>query len=168
MDFKSPPPNEVKSYSIAKMDVPCVLICSHTSRDPRCGIMAPLLQREFLRHCGAMMGGYAGAHRPTSLYPSQTKPFPFRDLHAKPRHPNVSTISHIGGHAFAGNVIIYIPPLWCLPTGEVSPLAGRGIWYGRVEPKHVEGICKETIVGGRVIKELFRGGIGQENEILRL
>jgi (2Fe-2S) ferredoxin len=38
-----------------------------------------------------------------------------------------------------------------------SPLAGHAIWYGRVEPRHVEGILRETVLGGRVIKELVRG-----------
>jgi (2Fe-2S) ferredoxin len=36
------------------------------------------------------------------------------------------------------------------------------IWYGRVEPKHVEGIVKETIGGGRVIQELLRGISGKD------
>ncbi|KLJ06659.1 hypothetical protein EMPG_17845 [Blastomyces silverae] len=35
-------------------------------------------------------------------------------------------------------------------------LAGKGIWYGRVEPRHVEGIVEETVLGGRVISEHFR------------
>ena len=52
--------------------------------------------------------------------------------------------------------------------GELSPLAGYGIWYGRVEPKYVEGIVQETLLGGKVIEDLFRGGIKQGGEILRL
>ena len=72
-------------------------------------------------------------------------------------------VSHIGGHKWAGNVIVYIPPAIKDAAGvdsdgkSSSPLAGRGVWYGRVEPKHVEGIVKETLVGGRVIRELCRG-----------
>ena len=65
--------------------------------------------------------------------------------------------------ARAGNVIIYIPP-----TFTSNALAGRGIWYGRVEPGHVEGIVSKTILEGKVVKELFRGGIDQNREILRL
>ena len=82
----------------------------------------------------------------------------------------VGLISHIGGHKFAGNVIVYIPPgLKSYDDSDVPhPLAGHGIWYGRVEPKHVEGIVQETIKKGNVIKELFRGGIKQGGEILRL
>lgn len=71
-------------------------------------------------------------------------------------HDRVALVSHIGGHKWAGNVIIYFPPQY--PDGvSPSPFAGKGIWYGRVEPKHVEGIVSETIKGGKVIKELFRG-----------
>lgn len=65
-------------------------------------------------------------------------------------------ISHIGGHKFAGNVIIYLPP-----TLSDNGLKGSGIWYGRVDPDKVEGIVQETIVQGRVIADLFRGGITQ-------
>lgn len=78
------------------------------------------------------------------------------------RHPllasSVASISHIGGHAFAGNVVIYIPKQWKLRDRNVySPLAGKGIWYGRVEPRHVWGIVEETIQKGRIIEELLRG-----------
>jgi (2Fe-2S) ferredoxin len=79
----------------------------------------------------------------------------------------VGLISHIGGHKFAGNVIVYLPPRLKTDDGEAHPLAGHGIWYGRVEPRHVEGIISETILKGRVIEELFRGGITQDGEILR-
>jgi (2Fe-2S) ferredoxin len=69
-------------------------------------------------------------------------------------------VSHIGGHKWAGNVIIYLPPGYTNGS-EDSVLAGRGIWYGRVEPRHVEGIIKETILGDKVIKDLFRGATDQ-------
>ena len=72
----------------------------------------------------------------------------------------VGLVSHVGGHKWAGNVIIYVPPRREEEAGSskrLSPLAGRGVWYGRVEPKHVEGIVKETLIKGNVIKELCRG-----------
>ena len=77
----------------------------------------------------------------------------------------VHQISHIGGHKFAGNVIVYVPPIL---GNEGHPLAGQGVWYGRVEPKHVEGIVRETIEGGRVIKELFRGGIDGKGGLMKI
>ena len=104
----------------------------------------------------------------------------------------VELCSHIGGHKFAGNVIVYIPRGFGAgdhpshhgaSTGRTeaeyrearggaeyearggaaegaksgSALGGLGIWYGRVEPRHVEGLVRETVVGGRVVGELCRG-----------
>jgi (2Fe-2S) ferredoxin len=77
-------------------------------------------------------------------------------------------ISHIGGHKFAGNVIIYVPKKAKAPSRQPHPLAGCGIWYGRVEPRHVECIVTRTILNGEVIEDLFRGGITKDSEILRL
>jgi (2Fe-2S) ferredoxin len=51
--------------------------------------------------------------------------------------------SHVGGHKFAGNLIVY------------GPLGGH--WYGRVKPCHAAAIVDTHIVQGRVIKELWRG-----------
>ena len=42
-------------------------------------------------------------------------------------------------------------------SSSMLRLQGMGIWYGRVEPRHVEGIVAETVRGGRVVGELFRG-----------
>ncbi|KAF3356493.1 putative bolA-like protein [Verticillium dahliae VDG1] len=78
------------------------------------------------------------------------------------------SFNHIGGHKFAGNVIVYVPPGMRAQDGTEHGLAGRGIWYGRVEPRHVEGIVKETILGGRVIADMFRGGIDQQRKMLRM
>ena len=65
-------------------------------------------------------------------------------------------------------MIVYLPPGLKTQDEREHPLAGHGIWYGRVEPRHVEGIVGETVMRGRVIEELFRGGIRQDGEILRL
>ena len=49
------------------------------------------------------------------------------------------------GHKFAGNVICYIH------KGQT------GIWYGRVKSCHCRSIVEETILNGKVIKDLYRG-----------
>ena len=121
-----------------------VLICSHGSRDARCGVIGPILHKLFTDHLE-----YRGLLHPEN---------PDISLHGKVR---VGNISHIGGHKFAGNVIIYIPPEHNWNDG------GKGIWYGRVGGQaDVERIVNETILQGRVIDELFRGGLGI-NGILR-
>ena len=134
---------------------PVILICGHGSRDKRCGILGPLLKIEF--------------ERALQRHDFRVPQSPGAQLPAKHQtDPEVALISHIGGHKWAGNVIIYIPPSYETLEWHVSPLAGKGIWYGRVEPRHIEGIVKETVIGGRIIKDLFRGGIHQNRKPLHL
>lgn len=133
---------------------PTILICGHAGRDMRCGVMGPVLQAEFQRVLRER--GFSSTTHPDGSTVDG------------PNHANVGLISHIGGHKYAGNVIIYIPPGLTGPDGALSPLAGKGIWYGRIEPKHVEGVVDETILKGRVIADHFRGGIDADGKILRL
>lgn len=130
---------------VRDVDEILVLICSHGTRDDRCGKLGPILQAEFeekLKQHGLDTSMSDGSNeRPAA---------------------RVGLISHIGGHRWAGNVIIYIPPR------TEHALAGKGIWYGRVAPEHVEGIVRETILGGRIIKDMFRGGIDKDRNVLRL
>ncbi|KAJ4310805.1 hypothetical protein N0V94_008273, partial [Neodidymelliopsis sp. IMI 364377] len=60
---------------------PVILICGHGGRDQRCGILGPLLQSAF-----------------------------GTELARKGIDADVAQISHIGGHKYAGNVIVYLPP----------------------------------------------------------
>jgi hypothetical protein len=104
---------------------PTILICGHGGRDQRCGILGPILQSAF------------------------------RDeLQRRGVEADIAQISHIGGHKYAGNVIVYLPP-----SLDGNVLKGTGIWYGRVGPENVQGLVEETIVQGRVIVDLLRGGI---------
>ncbi|KAM7208773.1 fmi1 protein [Naviculisporaceae sp. PSN 640] len=145
-----------------------VLICGHGGRDQRCGVYGPLLREEFSSKI-ADMGikvptGPVQVNETAESVPEISGEEVSADSGTSAR---ISLISHIGGHKFAGNVIIYIPPSLKTADGNAHPLAGQGVWYGRVEPKHVEGIVSETILKGNVISELFRGGIKQNGEIVR-
>ncbi|AEO63282.1 uncharacterized protein THITE_2108321 [Thermothielavioides terrestris NRRL 8126] len=142
-----------------------VLVCGHGGRDRRCGLYGPLLRGEFERRLPEQ-----GVEVLRGAVEVEGEDGPAVEGVASGREwaARVGLISHIGGHKFAGNVIVYLPPGLRTEDGEVHPLAGHGIWYGRVEPRHVEGIVRETIRRGRVIEELFRGGITQEGEILTL
>jgi (2Fe-2S) ferredoxin len=125
---------------------PVILICGHGGRDERCGILGPILVQRF-----------------RSV------------LKGKGIDAEVGTISHVGGHKFAGNVIIYMPPE-PEPTHaenngleqreKTLDLKGSGLWYGRVGPENVAGIVEETIINGRIIADLFRGGISQKGDNL--
>jgi (2Fe-2S) ferredoxin len=54
-------------------------------------------------------------------------------------------ISHLGGHRYAGVMII------CFPSGAQ-------LYYGRVSPHEIEKVVDETILGGKVLAGLLRAG----------
>lgn len=154
-------------YGVQDVTDVLVLICGHGGRDMRCGIMGPVLQEEF--EDKLPRAGLDVAHGPVLNESASATPLPGPVEEQKPpRTARVAQISHIGGHKFAGNVIIYLPPTFKDAAGNSHPLAGHGIWYGRIEPRHVEGLVHETILNGNVIRDHFRGAIKQTREILRL
>lgn len=106
-------------FSETKIEKDLVLICAHTKRDIRCGALAPPLEAEFLR---------------------------VLQREGLSQQVEVGRISHIGGHAYAGNVIYF-------PQDSQRPV----VWYGRVTPPKVQGIVTATIQNGTIIKELYRG-----------
>lgn len=97
------------------------LVCGHTERDARCGDIGPLILNEM----------------------NEVKKMDH--VSAK---TNIGFISHIGGHAFAGNVLLF--------DGET----GVSSWFGRVRPSHVQGLIKEW-KEGRIVKELYRGSFSE-------
>lgn len=109
-----------------------VLLCSHKRRDARCGITAPLIKKELERHL-----------RPLGLY---------RDAHdERPGGVGIFFVSHVGGHKFAANVLIY------------RKKEQQMIWLARVRPEHCEGILKYTVLQGKVVhpESQLRGGFGR-------
>jgi (2Fe-2S) ferredoxin len=110
-----------------------ILLCSQKTRDARCGQSAPLLRKEFERHL-----------RPLGLY---------RDLHdERPGGVGIYFISHVGGHKFAANVMVY--------RRENGGEAAQCIWLARVRPEDCQGIVKFTVLQGKVVKpeRQLRGG----------
>lgn len=99
-----------------------ILVCGHTQRDIRCGELAPLLEEEFVK---------------------------VLDKEGLRSDVDVGLISHIGGHAYAGNVIYFPRDCSQLPA----------VWYGRVFPESVQGIVRQTVIGKKIIKELYRGQV---------
>ena len=141
-----------------------VLICGHGGRDMRCGTMGPVLRDEFEEKLGQK--GFVVAKGPVQV--GTTDASRLQGQTAKGNVARVGLISHIGGHKFAGNVIIYLPPGMKGADGTAHPLAGHGLWYGRVEPQHVEGLVDETVMRGNVVADMFRGAIDSQRRILRL
>lgn len=136
----APVPAELSGFeSVRKVRETVVLICSHMSRDSRCGALAPLLRAQFERILDMRDVLLTPEHEARGEYEGRVR---------------VGFTSHLSGHKFAGNVIVY------LPSTLEGDGTGLGVWYGRVEPKHVEGIVEETVLGRRVVGELCRGVVG--------
>ncbi|KAE8371435.1 Sucrase/ferredoxin-like-domain-containing protein [Aspergillus bertholletiae] len=98
-----------------------VLLCSHQRRHARGGITAPLIKKELERHLCSY-----------GLY---------RDLDdERAGGVGVYFVSHLGGHKFAANVLVY------------RKKERQRIWLERVRPEHCEGLVKYTILQGKDIR----------------
>lgn len=107
--------SDINSLQVEEISKPLVMVCGHAARDARCGTIAPLLVEEL-----------------TAVAKLQGLDF------------DVGYITHVGGHIYAGNLIIF--KRGQLPT-----------WYGRVDPHHIQGIIQESVLGNNIIDELYRG-----------
>lgn len=103
-----------------------IYICCHAARDKRCGVIGTLLVSEMRKYIKSI--------------PRDANAFGLREM-------QVFGCSHVGGHKFAGNLVIYRPD-W-----------NSGVWYGRITPHDVPEIVRETVVGGRVLGKYWRGGL---------
>ncbi|KAG7664741.1 uncharacterized protein J8A68_001696 [[Candida] subhashii] len=107
-----------------------VFFCSHRTRDKRCGITAPIMQKEMNMYLQEL-----GLYRD------------FGDL--TPGGVNVAFVNHVGGHKFGANVIIYLKRsgknIWlglCRPE-NVKPIVDECILKdGRVWPEKVRMVQK--------------------------
>ncbi|KAH8663939.1 FMI1 protein [Xylariales sp. PMI_506] len=152
-------------YGVRDVQDVLVLICGHGGRDMRCGLMGPVLRDEF--EAKLPRAGFEVMKGPL-IDESISAPPLSGTTGDPPSTARVGLISHIGGHKFAGNIIMYVPPRLNTKDMTPHPLAGHGIWYGRVEPKHVEGLIEETLIKGNIVADHFRGAIKQGGEIIRL
>ncbi|KAK2627326.1 hypothetical protein QTJ16_003292 [Diplocarpon rosae] len=130
-----------------------ILLCSQKTRDARCGQSAPLLRKEMERHL-----------RVYGLY---------RDLDdERPGGVGIYFISHVGGHKYSANVMIYrkanafgldkvergklageaCPPPQKPSPDEVHEGAAQCMWIARVRPEDCEGIIKYTVLQGKLVK----------------
>ncbi|KAG6886078.1 hypothetical protein C0993_004068 [Termitomyces sp. T159_Od127] len=151
-----------------------ILLCSHKKRDNRCALTAPKLEqgdtlhpivRRVLIYTAAFIHSLQenGWAADTQLECHCLMGTPIEDLQgtyderqetiakelkssAAEKRVLILKTSHITGHKFAGNCVIYTPQ-------------GSGVWYGRVSPHEVESIVINTIIHGRVLAPLLRGGL---------
>ncbi|KAG9251486.1 sucrase/ferredoxin domain-containing protein [Emericellopsis atlantica] len=128
-----------------------ILMCSHRTRDARCGQSAPLLKKELERHL-----------RPLGLQ---------RDMHdERPGGVGIYFINHVGGHKYSANVMIYrrrnafgqdAAPEGASSNGHENGNgkaeghdggAAQGIWLARVRPEDCENLIRYTVLQGKVVK----------------
>jgi hypothetical protein len=153
-----------------------ILLCSQKTRDARCGQSAPLIRKELERIL-----------RPLGLY---------RDLDdERPGGVGIYFISHVGGHKYSANMMVYRrPDAFGLdgiqraklgPGEEAKPAAkvvsakpeegsaedvgaAQCIWLARVRPEDCEGIVRFTVLQGKVVKpeRQLRGGFDRAKGLL--
>lgn len=107
-----------------------VFLCSHKTRDKRCGITAPIMKREMEIHL-----------RDLGLY---------RDLgDSRPGGVQIAYTNHVGGHKYAANVIIYLKKsgkhIWmarCTPNNAVPLIDECIVNDGKVWPEKLRLIQK--------------------------
>ena len=92
-----------------------LFVCVHEARDERCGRCGPPL-------LDAVSGAVAAAG--------------LADV-------AVRATSHVGGHKYAGNVLVY----------------PEGVWYGYARPEDAGRIVREHLVEGRILEDLHRGSM---------
>lgn len=140
-----------------------ILMCSQKTRDARCGQSAPLLRKELERHL-----------RPLGLY---------RDMHdERPGGVGIYFISHVGGHKYSANVMVYRRPNafgqddvteQVSDEGEKQQSgpevgAAQGIWLARVKPEDCENLVRYTVLKGKVVKPetQLRGGFDRSRGVM--
>ncbi|KAG9446487.1 hypothetical protein H6P81_012615 [Aristolochia fimbriata] len=105
-----------------------VFVCAHASRDKRCGVCGPILVKNFKE-----------------------------EIERRGLKDSVFVVpcSHVGGHKYAGNVILFSPD----PVGKIV-----GHWYGYVTPKDVPVLLDQQIEKGEIVDRLWRGQMGMSKE----
>jgi len=146
----------LKTYVLPYSSV--IMLCSHKRRDNRCAIAAPKLEQTFTAALeregwevhtqvedpslsGPPLEDFTGSDERLRAEVERR----LKDV-AEQKRVLIIRNSHMGGHKFAGNVIINSPQ-------------GACVWYGRVTPHEVDAIVKETVLGGKVLPPLLRGGL---------
>lgn len=102
-----------------------IFLCSHRTRDKRCAITANILQKAFNERLSEL-----------DLYRDASDD--------RPGGVKVACVSHVGGHKYAANVIIYTK-------------SGNAIWLARIAPEHVNKVLECCVLKGEVFPELLRG-----------
>ncbi|KAB2011643.1 hypothetical protein ERO13_D09G029400v2 [Gossypium hirsutum] len=105
-----------------------IFVCAHGNRDKRCGVCGPALIQKLNEEI---------------------------ELRGQKDQMFVSACCHIGGHKYAGNLIIFSLD----SEGKIT-----GNWYGYVTPEDVPELLDQQIAKGEIIQHLWRGQMGASTE----
>lgn len=81
-------------------------------------------------------------------------------------------ISHVGGHKFSANLMIYRRASGAREgagvDGGLAPEAAQCIWLARVRPEDCENIVRYTVLQGKVVKPEWqlRGGFDRSKQLV--
>lgn len=121
--------NSVKDIKITKdLNSSYVLLCSHRTRDKKCGITAPIMKKEFDSQL-----------RDLELYRDASDD--------RPDGVKVMFTNHVGGHKFAANVLVYNKHgefVWfarCSPL-NIKFIINETVLNHKVYPKNVRACSK--------------------------
>ncbi|KAI3675764.1 hypothetical protein L1987_85357 [Smallanthus sonchifolius] len=98
-----------------------IFVCAHGSRDKRCGVCGPAVIARFRTEI---------------------------ELRGHQNKVSVRPCSHIGGHKYARNVIIF---------GSNDHVKVTGHWYGYVTPDDVPSLLEHHVETGEFVDGLWRG-----------
>ncbi|WWD09620.1 hypothetical protein V865_007748 [Kwoniella europaea PYCC6329] len=147
-----------------------VLLCSHKRRDKRCHIAAPLLRSAL--HTVLSKYDIDIDEDGSSLSHLDGPPLEEIEGTDQEREEEVGkriegiegvqggeggqvgifNINHLGGHRYAGVMIILFP-------------SGAYISYGRVTPQEIPRVVEDTILQGKIVPGLLRNAVGVQREI---
>lgn len=105
-----------------------ILLCSHRTRDKKCGITAPIMKKEFDSQL-----------RDLELYRDQGDD--------RPNGVKVTFVNHVGGHKFAANVLIYNKHgefVWfarCTPL-NVKFIINETLLHHKVYPENIRACSR--------------------------
>ncbi|KAL7412620.1 Sucrase/ferredoxin-like-domain-containing protein [Mrakia frigida] len=138
-----------------------VLLCSHKTRDKKCGIAAPLLESVLtstltlhgfdVDTTGSSLHHLPSGEEISSLSSEQEIQNLLHNASGtgggggNDKEVGIFKISHLSGHKYSGVMII------CFPSGAI-------LYYGRVRPRDCVAIVEKTILKGEVLAEHLRGG----------
>jgi len=125
-----------------------VFVCTHGSRDARCGIIGPDLVEAF-------RAAVEADEDPTLA-----------------SRVAIRGCSHVGGHKYAGNVLVFVPRGGLRaeetePEPEPEPSSGGGAlaaghWLGYVTPEDIPEIVARVVRRGEPVPRLWRGSTGAD------